>query len=69
MVYPDGSPVFVDPITGAPVNASGTPLTLAMINDPASILYAAPHADSGAITSLALRTAVHGLADARDSHR
>lgn len=58
VVYPDGSPVFVDPITGAPVNAGGTPLTLAMINDPASILYAAPHADSGAITSLALRTAL-----------
>jgi hypothetical protein len=58
VVYPDGTPVYVDTTTGAPVEAGGAPLTLAMINNPASVLYAAPHADSGFITSLALRTAL-----------
>jgi outer membrane receptor protein involved in Fe transport len=57
-VYADGTPVLVDPVTGAPVAVGGTPLTQAMMNDPASILYAAPHADSGSITGLALRTAL-----------
>jgi outer membrane receptor protein involved in Fe transport len=59
-VYADGTPVLVDPVTGAPVATDGTPLTLAMMNDPASVLYATPHTDSGSITSLALRTALGG---------
>jgi outer membrane receptor protein involved in Fe transport len=58
VVYADGSPVQVDPLTGASVAAGGVPLTLAMINDPASPLYAAPNADSGAITGTALRAAL-----------
>jgi outer membrane receptor protein involved in Fe transport len=58
VVYVDGTPVLVDTVTGAPVETGGTPLTLAMINDPASALYAAPHPDSGSITSLALRAAL-----------
>lgn len=57
-VYADGTPVLVDPVTGAPVATGGTPLTLAMMNDPTSLLYAAPHPDSGSITGLALRTAL-----------
>jgi outer membrane receptor protein involved in Fe transport len=57
-VYPDGSPVLVDATTGAPVATGGTPLTLALINDPASVLYAAPHADSGSITGPLLRAAL-----------
>lgn len=56
VIYADGTPVLVEPTTGAPVAAGGVPLTLAMINDPASPLYAAPHADSGSITGVALRT-------------
>ncbi|HWA25015.1 MAG TPA: TonB-dependent receptor plug domain-containing protein [Lacunisphaera sp.] len=64
VVYADGTPVLVDAVTGAPVASGGTPLTLAMINDPASVLYAAPNADSGSITGVALRTALgpHPLA-------
>lgn len=58
VVYGDGTPVFVDTVTGAPIDTAGTPLTLAMINDPASVLYAAPHPDSGSITSSLLRTAL-----------
>jgi outer membrane receptor protein involved in Fe transport len=58
VVYADGTPVLVDPVTGVPVAAGGTPLTLAMINDPAGVLFAAPHADSGAITNPALRAAL-----------
>jgi hypothetical protein len=57
-VYADGTPVLVDPVTGVPVTAGGTPLTLAMINDPAGVFYAAPHPDSGSITSPALRAAL-----------
>jgi outer membrane receptor protein involved in Fe transport len=57
-VYADGTPVRVDPATGAPVADGGAPLTLAMINDPASLLHAAPHADSGAITNPVLRAAL-----------
>jgi outer membrane receptor protein involved in Fe transport len=63
-VYADGTPVLVDPVTGAPVATGGAPLTLALINDPASVLYAAPHADSGSITGPALRAALgaHAIA-------
>ena len=38
--------------------AGGVPLTLSMINDPSSSLYAAPNADSGSITGGALKTAL-----------
>jgi outer membrane receptor protein involved in Fe transport len=58
VIYPDGLPVFVNSVTGEPVASGGTPLTLAMINDPASALYAAPNVDSGSISGVALRTAL-----------
>ena len=57
-MYPDGTPVLVDPVSGAPVTSGGVPLTLALMNTPGSPLYAAPNADSGSITSGALRTAL-----------
>lgn len=57
-VYPDGTAVLVDPVSGAPVASGGVPLTLALMNTPGSPLYAAPNADSGSITSAALRTAL-----------
>jgi len=57
-VYADGTPVRVDPATGATVANGGVPLTLAMINDPLSLLYAAPDADSGSITGPLLRLAL-----------
>ena len=56
--YANGSPILVNPTSGAPVATGGVPLTLAMINDPSSPLYAAPNADSGSITGAALRTAL-----------
>lgn len=59
-VYADGSPVVVDTTTGLAVASGGTPLTLAMINDPASLFYAAPNADSGSITNPTLRVALGG---------
>ena len=51
--YANGSPILVNPTSGAPVATGGVPLTLAMINDPSSPLYAAPNADSGSITGAA----------------
>ena len=57
-VYADNTPIFVNPTTGAPVASGGAPLTLAMINDPTSVLYAAPNVDSGSITGTALRVAL-----------
>jgi hypothetical protein len=62
--YADGTPVLVDPVSGAAVATGGTPLTLGMMNDPAGILHAAPHPDSGSITGPALRAALgtHAIA-------
>jgi outer membrane receptor protein involved in Fe transport len=57
-VYVDGTPIFVTPSTGEVVATGGVPLTLAMINDPTSPLYASPNADSGSITGAALKTAL-----------
>ena len=58
VIYPDGTPVLVDSTTGSPVASGGTRLTLAMINDTTSPLYAAPNVDSGSITGTALATAL-----------
>jgi len=57
-VYADGSSIRVDVTTGAAVATGGTPLTLAMINDPTSLLYAAPDPDSGSITGPLLKLAL-----------
>jgi outer membrane receptor protein involved in Fe transport len=57
-IYADGTPVLVDVVQGKVVPTNGTPLTLAMINDPASLFYAAPNPDSGSITGVALRDAL-----------
>ncbi len=53
VTYRDGSPVLIDPTGG---NNRTTPLTLAMINDPANRYYANPDRSSGAITNANLRT-------------
>ncbi|HUR60414.1 MAG TPA: TonB-dependent receptor [Opitutaceae bacterium] len=55
VTYRDGAPVLVDPTGG---NNRTTPLTLAMINDPASRFYANPDRSSGSITNANLRTAL-----------
>lgn len=56
VTYKDGTPLLVDP-----AGANGprtTPLTLAMINDPANPYAARPNVDSGTITNVTLRTAL-----------
>jgi hypothetical protein len=52
VTYRDGTPVLVDP-TATGIDRT-TPLTLAMINDPANPYYATPDANSGRITNPAL---------------
>jgi outer membrane receptor protein involved in Fe transport len=56
VTYRDATPVLVD-AAGAN-GAATTPLTLALLNDPASPFYAAPDPDSGRITNPLLITAL-----------
>lgn len=66
VTYADKTPVLVDP--AGRTGPKTTPLTLAMINDPAGVFRANPDADSGRITNATLITAlttvdpVHGTA-------
>lgn len=66
VTYRDGTPLLVDPT--ATGGERTTPLTLAMINDPAGTYYATPDANSGRLTNPALIAAltavdpVHGRA-------
>jgi hypothetical protein len=56
VTYRDGTPLLVDP-----ASANGprtTPLTIAMLNDPKGLFYAAPDANSGRITNAAVITAL-----------
>jgi len=68
VVYGDGTPVMVN-ATNATNGPKDTPLTLAMINNPASAFYANPDPNSGSIRTTALITAltavdpVHGSAN------
>jgi outer membrane receptor protein involved in Fe transport len=57
VTYRDGAPLLVDPAGPAGPNRN-TPLTLAMINDPANPYWANPDPDSGAITGGNLRAAL-----------
>ncbi len=56
-----GTPVLVNATTGAVVQTGGTPLTLTMINDPASALYANPNVDSGSIQNNTLKNALNAV--------
>jgi outer membrane receptor protein involved in Fe transport len=56
-----GSPVLVNTTTGAVVQTGGSPLTLAMINDPASPLTANPNSDSGSIQNTTLKNALKAV--------
>jgi len=57
----NGPAVMVNPTTGAVVNTGGSPLTLTMINDPASSLTANPNIDSGSIQNTTLKNALNSV--------
>jgi outer membrane receptor protein involved in Fe transport len=62
VTYGDGTtPIQINPTSGAvvaPGTAGSVPLTLAMINDPTSAVWANPDPDSGSIQSTALKNAL-----------